>query len=238
VRESGACSSLLLTKVRLTRNLPGIPFSWKASACQKKRIAAVIRPVLGKLCRGKALMLKGPTLAAFLRRFLPSSRAGKRAGLEVWILGDQKVAAIINHLDHLCIQSCHPGLSTGRMLRRVECLGRRLDALMPVARSREWGCLTASPADAGCGIGVSYLADFSALEITGTLDFALSRLCKAGMVCRPHSTGKNGRLWHMTTARPYGLGSRTGLFRTEKALAQVMTIEKAAADIPAVGRAA
>lgn len=231
-------NSLVMTKVRLTRNLRGIPFSWKAGLGDKLRISAAIRPILGRVSKGRALLLKGKERREFMKRNFPSTGADRLSGVEVWLLGGAGTYAIVNHVDHLCVQSCRPGLSTGRILRGLTALAGKIDRQMRPARNRDWGFLTASPADSGRGIGVSYLVDFSALRRTGTLDFALDRLRKAGMACRPMTRTGRRSLWHLYSAKPYGFGARSSLFRAEKTLAQMITIERAAADITALGSAA
>ena len=154
---------VLSSRVRLARNLDGVPFPLAANEKQQEE-------VLDK-CRG-ALLDKGDnTLEELDLKFIDLSKMedyekqaiaechlispqminnDKRRGLI--LSGDSRVSIMINEEDHLRIQCMEPGFEIDKCFDTANKIDDHIEESLDYAFDKDFGYLTCCPTNAGTGL--------------------------------------------------------------------------------------
>ena len=168
------------SRVRLARNLAGMPFLSRCTPGQVREIAATLRGAVTKLPLGNegfyADMESADPLdrAVLVERHLISKQHAEGSGPRgVAVSGDEVVAAMVNEEDHLRMQVLGGGLDLDNAYARIARLEELLEQQLKFAFTSRLGYLTACPTNVGTGLRVSVMLHLPALKIVGQLDKAL-----------------------------------------------------------------
>ena len=181
---------VLSTRVRLARNLAGLPFPGWAKPAQREEVAdrcLKALEALPRFRRGHVLRMSGLSdldRAVLVERHLVSKElANGKSGAAV-ISRDQTCSVMVNEEDHLRIQV----VKAGWHLRSAWHLAEQLDdALAPrlgFAFSERLGYLTACPTNVGTGLRASAMLHLPALCLSGHMDKVTRGLGQDGLAVR------------------------------------------------------
>lgn len=178
---------VLSSRVRLARNIEGLPFpnSMTASEVEElvQRVDAAINP------NHTFLLLRMADLPQRERRLLVErhlvspqlAKCGQGAAL---VNKDETVSILVGEEDHLRIQC----LLSGLQLEQADSLSQSIDAMLgkklPYAFDSELGYLTACPTNLGSGLRASVMLHLPALSLTGQTEALLSAVNKLGYAVR------------------------------------------------------
>jgi len=181
---------VLSTRIRLARNLEGMPFPGWAKAPQRKEISdrcVAALDALPKFRRGHVLRmgeLGDRDRAVLVERHLVSKElAAGKSGAAV-ISRDQTCSVMVNEEDHLRIQVVKAGWHLRGTLRDAERLDRELGAEVPYAWHPEFGFLTSCPTNTGTGMPTSVLIHLPGLVLTQEIGKVLQGLQHMGLTYR------------------------------------------------------
>ncbi|MCX5786670.1 MAG: hypothetical protein NTX59_13395 [Elusimicrobia bacterium] len=188
----GSCPEMIFsTRVRFARNFSGFPFPHRAHASSLLSARDLAFKAV-KACGffPGSCYLKTETLSPFEKQILAErhhishalSAMIRPAG--VVISGDESLSVMVNEEDHLRVQSIVAGLAIEEAFAAAEKLESSLGRILPYACSDKFGCLTASPANAGTGLRVSCLAHLPALSRLGYIPETLESLSSLGVTAR------------------------------------------------------
>jgi len=230
--EGNAADVVMSSRVRLARNLAGLPFVNKASREQRQEVLA--------RCRGQILSAQGaPNMmwadlhqmaaidrTVLVERHLISQQhaRGKQAsgagGAEepravAVAVPDERVSIMINEEDHLRLQVIHSGLELAKTMAEASELDDRLEAGLDYAFSPRFGYLTACPTNVGTGIRLSVMLHLPGLRLTANIE-------KVKQAAKDMSLAVRGFYGEGSEAAGdlYQISNQTTLGKTEKILLQ------------------
>ena len=186
---------VLSSRVRLARNLDGVPFPLAANEKQQEE-------VLDK-CRG-ALLDKGDnTLEELDLKFIDLSKMedyekqaiaechlispqminnDKRRGLI--LSGDSRVSIMINEEDHLRIQCMEPGSEIEKCFDTANKIDDHIEESLDYAFDKDFGYLTCCPTNAGTGLRASVMVHLPGYVLTGKFNELAASLSQLGLTVR------------------------------------------------------
>lgn len=171
---------VISSRVRLARNLAGMPFLRKCTAQQQEDISSrLMREILSaNLAEGMFYVdvaAANPLDRALLaeRHLISRQHADAKYPRGVAISGDETVAIMINEEDHIRIQVLRSGMQMHDAFEQTNRIDDRLEERVDFAYSNRYGYLTACPTNVGTGLRVSVMLHLPALRLTGELDKAI-----------------------------------------------------------------
>lgn len=184
---------VLGTRVRLARNIKGIPFPGVATAEQLHRVTVMCRQAVEALDRQWGGPLKFarisevPPLERELlveRHLISPMHTQDVREKAVALRDDEAVSIMINEEDHLRIQTLFPGFQLEEAMDLADRLDDRLSEALEYAFSERVGYLTAWPTNVGTGLRASVMLHLPALAMTGLLQHVLSAVARFGVAVR------------------------------------------------------
>jgi protein arginine kinase len=177
---------VLSSRVRLARNLAGVPFAAKATkrdrlatleACRNQILRASISerivwvdlhdaPLLDR-----SLLVERHLISKQHSKGKPGSGSpGEDPRAVAVSIPDERLAIMINEEDHLRIQGIRSGLALSAAWRDVDQVDDKLEAGLDYAFSPRFGYLTACPTNVGTGLRMSVMLHLPGLRLTGEID--------------------------------------------------------------------
>lgn len=176
----------LSSRVRLARNVAGIPFAGRMQ-----------RADLDKICSLAAEAFSGADyeiipienlLAAQKRSYIErhlASPALMESGTGMLILSrDQTIAIMVSEEDHFRIQCIFPGQSLGKAQEMAAAVNTLLEQDICFAFDESLGYLTACPTNVGTGMRASVMMHLPSLTMTGQMGKLQKTLQNNGMTVR------------------------------------------------------
>ena len=227
------------TRCRVARNLPDIPFPWRASPADRRRVAdAALRGLAecGAPWSPFAILrledLDRKSLRALAdERYTTREWAAGAGGQALAVSRDSPLSVLLNEEDHLRFQCLLPGLQVRRAFRIVADAVERLGARLSFAWSEEFGFLTASPVNVGSGLRVSVWMHVPALASDGRLQSVLDAAAELGSSVRgAHGEGTSGtgELFQLSNTWSDSRSAERAAERLSAAAAYVVEEERAA----------
>ncbi|MDL2257798.1 protein arginine kinase [Eubacteriales bacterium OttesenSCG-928-K08] len=177
----------LRSRVRLARNLKGLPFPHMMDEKQMKTLIADVNAAING--NGDFLLLEMDKLPAREKRLLIErhlispelAKAGRGAAL---INKEETLSIMIGEEDHLRIQSMQDGLNLQDADTLCSAVDRLLERKLAYAFDKELGYLTACPTNLGSGMRASVMMHLPALSMMGGAEPLLSMIGKLGYAVR------------------------------------------------------
>ncbi len=185
------CPVVLMTRIRLARNLAAHRFPGRADVAERKEVFAQCKEaVLGTspMKRGFSVAvdeLKSLHRQVLVERHLVSRElVESKAGAGAVINKDQSVSVMINEEDHLRIQVLRNGFQLKRTWTAIDNLDSAIEAELDYAFSPKLGYMTACPTNLGTGMRASAMMHLPALVIAGQMEKVVRAVNQLGMVVR------------------------------------------------------
>jgi protein arginine kinase len=206
------------SRVRLARNLRGMPFPLQArrdeseSVCRQVQlacegVASLNSPVfidMGQLAPVDKSVLKE-------RHLISSELAEKGDGSGLILVEDEHSAIMINEEDHLRLQAICPGDDLWSVWKRVDQVDSELEQLLDYAFSPRLGYLTACPSNVGTGLRASVMMHLPGLQLAGLIDGVVRGLNKMGLAVRGlfgEGSQACGNMYQLSNQVTLGLSER------------------------------
>ena len=180
LRGSGPNADVVISsRVRLARNLAGLPFVAKANRRQRYEVLESCRSqILAKPLSDNTLFVHLNDATALDRQLLVErhliSRQHGAAKNDVprgvAVGSEETFAIMVNEEDHLRIQVLRSGMQLSDAFEQINAIDDMLEEKLEYAYSRRFGYLTACPTNVGTGIRVSVMLHLPALQLTGEID--------------------------------------------------------------------
>ncbi|MGA0133108.1 MAG: ATP--guanido phosphotransferase [Opitutales bacterium] len=181
---------VLSTRIRLARNLSGLPFPGWSKPAQREEVAErCLRSLvaLPRFRRGHVLRmaeLADLDRTVLVERHLVSKElAAGKAGAAV-ISRDQTCSVMVNEEDHLRIQVVKAGWHLASAWQIAEQLDDALAPRLGFAFSERLGYLTACPTNVGTGLRASAMLHLPGLCLSGHMDKVARGLGQDGLAVR------------------------------------------------------
>lgn len=183
---------VLSSRVRLARNLAGIPFPNRGNAQQLQQVAAAVRATITNLAVGDQqydeinLEALNPLERYVLveRHITSPTHVEVPDNRSVVLSEDAAASVLVNEEDHLRIQSMRPGLDLVTAYRAADELDDALEEQLIYAYNEQLGYLTACPTNIGTGLRASVMLHLPGLVLTKQIQRMISAVTQLGMAVR------------------------------------------------------
>lgn len=182
---------VLMTRIRLARNLAGHPFPGWARDSQKREIRDQCMQAVAALPQMKrGLAIPVETLDELQKQILVERHLISRelchakTGAGIVISKDQSCVVMVNEEDHLRIQVLRAGFQFKKVWNTINALDTDLEEHMDFAFSPALGYLSACPTNLGTAIRASAMMHLPALVISGQMEKVVRAVNQLGMAVR------------------------------------------------------
>jgi protein arginine kinase len=233
--------SVVSSRVRLARNLCGVPFTNRAA---EKDLAFSLEVAERALMSSRLLktgsLIRMSDLDVLDRQFLVerhliSQEHAENSSVRAVAIGENEtVSVMINEEDHLRLQAIESGFGVMDAWRLLEGLDSEVDAEVQYAFSCEWGYLSACPTNAGTGLRASMLVHLPALVLTTQIEKVLHGISQMGLAVRGfYGEGSDvmGNLFQISNRTALGVSEMDIIQGLEKVVKQVLEYESQARQI-------
>lgn len=182
---------VLMTRIRLARNLAGQAFPGWAKPAQREqsfetcRAAVAATPQMKRAFNVAIADLSELERQILVERHLISRElSGAKSGAGVVISKDQAFSVMMNEEDHLRIQVLRAGFNLKKAWATIDELDSALEETLDFAFSPTLGYLTACPTNLGTGMRASAMMHLPALVISSQMEKVVRAVNQLGMVVR------------------------------------------------------
>jgi protein arginine kinase len=181
IRGQGPMSDLVVSsRVRLARNVGGMPFLSRCSDSQRSELAQGLSQTLTGLALPEPMQYIDVEHADELERrllverhLISRNQAEATGPRGVAFTSQETLAAMVNEEDHLRLQALRGGLQLEACYDDVRRLDDLLEQHISYAFSSRFGYLTACPTNVGTALRVGVMLHLPAMKMTGELEKAL-----------------------------------------------------------------
>lgn len=188
---SSKCAIVLMTRIRLARNLAGTPFPGWAKEAQREQILEKCQAAVASTSQMKRSLSTAVSQLSELekqilveRHLISRELSGSKSGAGVVISRDQAFSVMINEEDHLRIQTLRAGFQLKKAWNAINDLDSALEEQLDYAFSSGLGYLTACPTNLGTAMRASAMMHLPALVISGQMEKVVRAVNQLGMVVR------------------------------------------------------
>jgi protein arginine kinase len=182
---------VLMTRIRLARNLAKLPFPGWAKEAQKREIRDQCMQAVAALPQMKrGLAIPVETLDELQKQILVERHLISRelchskSGSGIVISKDQSCVVMINEEDHLRIQVLRAGFQFKKVWATINALDTDLEEHLDYAFSPKMGYLSACPTNIGTGMRASAMMHLPALVISSQMEKVVRAVNQLGMAVR------------------------------------------------------
>ncbi len=239
LRPEGKSDDLILSsRIRLARNIEGIPFSQWASSSDLKRIAEYTRDaILSSDQMKNSDFFSIEELDSVDRYFLAEryliSRELAKSGIERYavIHPEQTASVMINEEDHLRMQVLKAGNTLREIWQWIDSMDDQLENSLTYSYSQKYGYLTACPTNVGTGIRCSVMIHLPALVMSRKIEKVLNAVTQIGLTVRGmggEGSEISGNLFQISNQWTLGISEEETIDKIEKILNQILDQERKA----------
>ena len=189
---SSKTAIVLMTRIRLARNLANKPFPGWAKPSQRQEILVACKDAVsaanplkrGGLAVDVADLSELEKQILVERHLISRELSGSKQGSGMVISKDQAVSVMVNEEDHLRIQVLRSGFQLKKAWNAIDDLDSALEANLDYAFTPTLGYLTACPTNLGTGMRASAMMHLPALVISNQMEKVVRAVNQLGMVVR------------------------------------------------------
>jgi len=219
---------VLMTRIRLARNLAELPFPQYANRKQRNSVFATCRTAICNLNEMQdGTILSVDELSELERRIMVERHLVSRelaeteGGSGVVIRSDQSASVMINEEDHLRIQCMMSGFKLNEVWKSIDQLDNLLEEHLDYAFSDDIGYLTACPTNVGTGLRASVMMHLPGLVITKSMEKVIRAVNQLGLVVRGwlgEGSEASGSIFQISNQQTLGESESTILQRLSNVL--------------------
>lgn len=232
---------VLSSRIRLARNLTGVPFAPRASSDERAQIfeqveEAVVRSEL----LAKARVVRVDRTSSVDRQYLTERHlispdlANGNGPRGVVIGADEALSVMINEEDHVRIQSVFSGFDPVDAWRLADRADDELARETEIAWSEEWGYLTTCPTNTGTALRASVLIHLPALVLTKQIGKVLRGITQVGLAVRGmfgEGTEVMGNFFQVSNQTTLGVSEGDTLDSLARVTRQIIDHERSASEV-------
>lgn len=234
---------VLSTRIRLARNLAGIPFPNRATAAQLTSVAEQVRKSLNDLTQAddhSYMFIEMEKLSPLERNILVEKHIISPNHIQdpvnraLIVRDDAAVSIMVNEEDHLRIQCLMSGLDLAGAAVVADKIDDALERRMDVAFKEELGYLTACPTNLGTGLRASIMAHLPALVITRQINRIVDAVTQLGLAVRGlYGEGSEayGNIFQISNQLTLGKSEQEIIDNLQSVVQQIVSHERAARNI-------
>ena len=213
--QNGKESDVILSsRVRLSRNIKGIPFTTKCKDEDFKKVYDLMKNATMSLGYGlKFIALKDIddiTKGVLAEEHLISQEFAKTKNpyAAIIINDDENICIEVDEEDHIKLQVFSSGLDIENLMNLAIEIDQKLENIVPYSYNEQYGYLTACPTNVGTGLKASVLVHLAGLTQTGNIRKILNVINNFGMSVRGaygEGTKVEGDLYQISNNQTLGV---------------------------------
>lgn len=243
MRPNNADSDVVLSsRIRLARNLAGIPFPNRADANQLGQVVSQVEAAIPRLEQSghQYASIRLDSLSPLERFVLVERHITSPGHVEdpcaraVILRDDAAVSILVNEEDHLRIQCMRPGLDLAAAYVNANAIDDTLEATLDFAYSEQLGYLTSCPTNIGTGLRASVMLHLPGLVLTKQIQRMVSSATQLGMVVRGiygEGTEASGNIFQLSNQLTLGYSEQEIVDNLTSVARQVVEQERGARQI-------
>lgn len=233
--ECGRESDVVLSsRVRLARNIEGIPFPGRSTEEQQDKVIEICKNAVFdsdiKLNYIDIGAMKDYEKQAIAECHIISPQmmdSSIKRGL--LLSDDSSVSVLVNEEDHLRIQCMSAGLELGKCFEIANRIDDSLEQTADFAFDSQFGYLTCCPTNVGTGMRASVMVHLPALTISGGINSVIDSLSQLGMTVRGifgEGSKATGDIYQISNQTTLGESEENILERFEQIIEEVIGKER------------
>jgi len=237
--ENGKESDVIVSsRIRLARNLNGLPFKNKMSKEDINNLLEKMKFITPSLGYGlKYLKIKDMddiTKISLVEKHIisPDIISNKNEDNSSILINDEEnICIMINEEDHIRIQIFSSGLDLRNTMNLAREIEEKLDDLLHFSVNEQYGYLTACPTNVGTGLRASVMVHLPALKLTGNISKILHIVNNFGMTIRGiygEETQSKGDMYQISNNQTLGITEDEIISNLENITKKVMEQERLA----------
>jgi protein arginine kinase len=183
---------VISSRIRLARNLNGVPFPIAADNSQLLTVCDAVKAAIDKLqCLGKnPLVFVTQTMDKLDRQVLLERRLAsndfiqREVGTILLVSRDESCSIMVNEEDHLRMQVMCSGLNLEKAWSQLSTIDDQLKHELDFAWDDRLGFLTSCPTNVGTGLRVSVMLHLPALVLTNRIGAAVQGIGRLSFEAR------------------------------------------------------
>lgn len=184
--------TVVSTRIRLARNIAGIPFPSRMNSEQLNQVNTAVRDALfsDSELKDKFRFIEMDSLSDIEamslaeRHIISIEFAKSRNGKALLLSDDEAVSIMICEEDHIRIQVMRAGLALDEAYIEADRIDDILSRQLNFAFNRRLGYLTGCPTNLGTGLRASLMLHLPALEACGSINKLAATINKIGLTIR------------------------------------------------------
>jgi len=168
---------VISSRIRLARNLAGMPFLCRCDQAQTRELADRLRDKILRAELASEVFYVDMAVAGEMdrqllveRHLISRQHAEAKHPRGVAVSGEETIAIMVNEEDHLRIQVLRSGLQLEDAVAEINRVDDHLEEHLDFAFHSRYGYLTACPTNVGTGLRVSVMLHLPALKMTGEIE--------------------------------------------------------------------
>lgn len=237
-QQSGAEGDIVIsTRVRLARNLQGVPFPAGLTPERKREVAERVRDALRDAGEAKDFdylemgnMEARDALSMVERHLISPEFARCEEGAALLLKKDESVSVMLCEEDHVRLQVMRPGLDLDEAYREADRLDTALDERLQFAFDDRLGYLTQCPTNLGTGMRASLMLHLPALQERGALQQLANTVSKLGLTIRGlygEGSKPEGAIYQLSNQVTLGISEQAAIENLKGIAAQIIREERA-----------
>ena len=218
--QTGKDSDIVISsRIRLARNIKGIPFTTKCKPEDLEKVINIMNNEVNSLGYGLKLFrmdkIDNVTKLSLIEKhlispeFVAKTENSITQNLKAILLNDdENICIMVNKEDHLRIQVFSAGLDLENLKNLIVEIDVKIDEACHYSCDRKYGYLTTCPTNVGTGMKVSVMVHLPALTITGNINKVLQIVNSFGMNIRGlygEGTQSLGNIYQISNNQSLGL---------------------------------
>ncbi len=232
------CDIAVSSRIRLARNLAGIPFPACAQDELRREISAQIcDAVNSRNFGGKVHLFEMEALLPLDREILFERHLASREfidrpqGASLLVRTDEKLALMVNEEDHLRLQGIAPGFCLKELYQAVSLVDDRLAKKLDFAFDDKLGYLTSCPTNVGTGMRASVMLHLPALTLSGRIGATIQGINKLNLAVRGiygEGSDNRGNFYQVSNQSTLGESEEEIIERFSAVIDQLINFERGA----------
>ena len=233
--DSGFQNDIVLsTRVRLARNIKGIPFPKKMS---EEDSLGVIKAVEDSLCRMNMEFNKQDILSLsplerevlVEKRYISPNLAKAKKPSAAFISGDESISIMVNEEDHIRLQAIFAGFECQKAYDMVSGVDKVIAETVDYAVHQKYGYLTSCLTNVGTGMRISFMMHLPAICKAQMAESLFAAMNKLGVTVRGmygEGSKASGYLFQVSNQVTLGLSEKEIADRLNDVVNQLITKER------------
>ena len=227
---------MISSRIRLARNIKGIPFTGRMTVEQKKAVCTKVKEVASAIPGYKFDYIDIENVTAIQagsmveEHLISVEFANNREGEGLLLDRKHNVSVMINEEDHLRIQVLGRGEKLATLYETASEIDDALDEKLHFAFSEKLGYLTHCPTNLGTGLRASVMMHLPALHESGLINKIINTVSQVGLTVRGmYGEGSEpaGCVYQVSNQITLGISEKDTIERLEDIVRQIARNEAA-----------